>query len=190
MEIYVDNLCINIGLDSTIGDIYEKLIEQSEYHKAMFLYMFKIKHNEVFYENQEQKIKDTDICLGDQLFLYQHMSETNYNEYLLIKNKFIFFDEITEQTPDICLEAVKQDGLVLDKIKEKTHEICLAAVDNNGLALKFVEEQTEEICLVAVKNNHLAYDYVKNKNIEICCSHFNSQFEDDDSFDPHSYDSY
>jgi hypothetical protein len=35
---------------------------------------------------------------------------------------------IKEQTPEICLEAVKQDGLALIYVLEQTEEICLLAV--------------------------------------------------------------
>ena len=36
------------------------------------------------------------------------------------------------QTPDICLAAVKQDGYALQYVKEQTPDICLAAVKQNG----------------------------------------------------------
>ena len=39
-----------------------------------------------------------------------------------------------EQTPEICLEAVKQYGLALQYVKEQTPEICLKAIKNDGNA--------------------------------------------------------
>ena len=38
-------------------------------------------------------------------------------------------------------------------MKEQTPEICLAAVNQNGMALVFVKEQTPEICLAAVRED-------------------------------------
>ena len=46
------------------------------------------------------------------------------------------------QTPEICLEAVKQNGYALQYVKEQTLEICLEAVKQNGYALQYVKEQT------------------------------------------------
>ena len=57
------------------------------------------------------------------------------------------------QTPEICLAAVKQNGLALQYviISKRTPEVCLAAVKQNGNSLEYVEEQTHEICLEAIK---------------------------------------
>ena len=39
---------------------------------------------------------------------------------------------VKEQTPEICLEAVKQNGYALEYVQEQTPEICLEAVKQNG----------------------------------------------------------
>ena len=44
------------------------------------------------------------------------------------------------QTPEICLEAVKQDGNTLKFVKKQTPEICLAAVKQNSNAIQFVDK--------------------------------------------------
>jgi hypothetical protein len=46
---------------------------------------------------------------------------------------------VKEQTPEICLEAVKRDGSTLRYVKEQTPEICLEAVKEEGNALQFVD---------------------------------------------------
>lgn len=38
------------------------------------------------------------------------------------------FEICKNQTPEICLEAVKQDGLVLKYVKDRTIEICMKAI--------------------------------------------------------------
>ena len=44
--------------------------------------------------------------------------------------------------------------------KEQTVELCLAAVQQNGLALQYIKEQTLELCLAAVKQNNHALKLV------------------------------
>ena len=71
--------------------------------------------------------------------------------------------QYVKQTFDLCIVAVKQNGLALEFVNNQTEEICIAAVINNGFALEFVKHQTEDICLVAVKQNGLAYKYINIK---------------------------
>lgn len=49
------------------------------------------------------------------------------------------------------LDLVKKDGLHLKNIKEQTREIALTAVRQNGEALEFVINKTKEIILEAIK---------------------------------------
>ena len=50
--------------------------------------------------------------------------------------------------------------MVLQFVHNQTEEICLEAVRNDGLALQYVNHQTKEICLAAVRNNPNALKYV------------------------------
>jgi hypothetical protein len=78
------------------------------------------------------------------------------------------FGLIKEQTPEICLSAVKHNGYVLEHIKNQTPEICLAAVQKEGYALEYVKNRTPEICLAAVQNNTSALQFVENQTHEMC----------------------
>lgn len=49
----------------------------------------------------------------------------------------------------------------LDLIENQTTEICLEAVKNNGLALRYVKLQNLNICLTAIYQNIFAIKYVK-----------------------------
>lgn len=75
------------------------------------------------------------------------------------KNKeFILrFDERRQD-----LAAVKINGMCIGLIPDLTHEICLAAVKQNGLALQFVplEIKDDEVCLAAVKQDMKATKYI------------------------------
>ncbi|MBQ3421636.1 MAG: DUF4116 domain-containing protein, partial [Romboutsia sp.] len=75
---------------------------------------------------------------------------------------------VKEQTPEICLEAVKEGGWTFKYVKEQIPEICLEAVKKSGWALQLVKEQTPEICLEAVKQDGRALEYVKEQTPEIC----------------------
>ena len=67
---------------------------------------------------------------------------------------------INNQTEEVCMAAVKQNGFTLQYVENQTEEICLAAVNQNGLALQLVKNQTEDICLAAVKQDGWALKYV------------------------------
>ena len=78
------------------------------------------------------------------------------------------------RTEEICLEAVKQNGMVLQflHIKLKTVEVCLEAVKSSGRALEYVSEslKTAEVCLEAVKSRGLVLKDVPErlKTAEMC----------------------
>ena len=60
--------------------------------------------------------------------------------YLKLKSQF-------EWNIEVCLDWVRTG------VSEQTHDICLAAVTQNGLALQHVLDQTHEICLAAFKKD-------------------------------------
>jgi tryptophan 2,3-dioxygenase len=69
----------------------------------------------------------------------------------------------------MCLEAVKKNGKELFYVKEQSPEICLEAVRHDG-HLFIVKEQTPEICLEAMRRNGIALDCVKKQTPEICAA--------------------
>jgi len=85
----------------------------------------------------------------------------------LIKNNGMAIKRIENQTLELALLAVKDDGYSLKYIKDefKTPEVCLIAVRNDGIALQFIPEdlRTPEICLAAVTRDGMALEYVKEK---------------------------
>ncbi len=85
-----------------------------------------------------------------------------------VKKDGIVLEFVKEQNLEICLAAVKQDGWSLYYVKEQTPEICLAAVSQEGVALLHVIEQTLEICLAAVSKNGMALQCVREQTLEIC----------------------
>lgn len=70
-------------------------------------------------------------------------------------------------TPEVCLFAVKENGLLLKRIPKKLHskEICLEAVKENGLALKYVSRKIIDntIWIAAIQSNGVSIKYVPEK---------------------------
>lgn len=57
-----------------------------------------------------------------------------------------------ELTPEICLEAVKKDGLLLGSIpiEHRTLQICYEAFDQNLNAIRFVPKEILDVLLLYV----------------------------------------
>ena len=76
--------------------------------------------------------------------------------------------KVKNQTPEICLAAVKKNGLSLRYVNNQTEEMCLAAVEQAGRALIRMENQTPELCLIGVKQNWRVLRFVKEQTPEMC----------------------
>ncbi len=59
---------------------------------------------------------------------------------------------------------VKINGLFMRFIREEqTEELAILAVKQNGLSLQYIDLQTEELPILAVKQNPNSLQYVKNQ---------------------------
>lgn len=76
--------------------------------------------------------------------------------------------DVSNQTYEVCLAAVRKSGWALQHIIQQTPEICLAAVQQDGSSLKVVEEQSLEVCLAAIKNDLSALEIVRHQTLELC----------------------
>lgn len=85
---------------------------------------------------------------------------------------------VKKQTPMLCLEAVKKNGMSLQFVREQTDEICLEAVKQNEFALRYVKERTcaeyiidklyGNINIDDVRKNHDIFKFLKDQTEEIC----------------------
>jgi hypothetical protein len=99
-------------------------------------------------------------------------SQENKNDLArLVSENGMAIKHIQNQTLELALLAVKDDGYALKYVKDefKTYEVCLIAVKNDGIALQFVPEnlRSDEICLAAVTRDGKALEYVINKTSAI-----------------------
>ena len=65
------------------------------------------------------------------------------------------------------LQHVKQNEWFLEIVKEQTPELCLAAVKTYANALQFVREQTNELCLIALEKDPWCFQHVITMNKEM-----------------------
>jgi hypothetical protein len=136
-------------------------------------------------DNYEKKGYDLEVIdtLSKEIYRENPINQVRQNNYIQIDNKregnFIREEEwerikkesywlrdieiptyIGDCPPEdypeeVCLMAVKLDGMAIEDIRNPTEEICLEAVKQKGYALKYIKlaKQTEEMCLIAVKDD-------------------------------------
>lgn len=93
-----------------------------------------------------------------------------------IKHNPYYLASITNQTEELCLEAIKRNPLIFRFVRNQTEEICIEAIKQNYTALSDVKEQTLNICWEAVKTyNKIAIDsdypilqYSAFKPLDLC----------------------
>ena len=109
-------------------------------------------------EEFDWNIKDCSVMGSSLRFIAEQTPELCLEA---VKQNGAALAHVNAQTPELCLEAVKQNGAALAHVKTQTPELCLEAVKQNGGALKFVKEQTREICLAAIQQNTYAHFFVR-----------------------------
>ena len=84
------------------------------------------------------------------------------------KDPIIKIKIVKEQTPEICLEAVKTEWICFTICQKNRHQRFVSeAVKNKPLTLRYVKEQTEEICWVYIKKNGCALSNVREKTLKM-----------------------
>ena len=74
---------------------------------------------------------------------------------------------VDEQSKDIKLAAVKQDGYAIQHIKDSSDEMKLAAVKQSGFAIQFIKNPSEEMKFAAVKQDGFAIKYIENPSVDV-----------------------
>lgn len=69
-------------------------------------------------------------------------------------------------------EEVAIDGGLLRFVEEQNAELCLAAVKSNGLALKYVKKPNDEIIEAAILQNGNAIHFVTDPSIDLIKKQF------------------
>lgn len=99
------------------------------------------------------------MCTNEQKY-QEHLQKVKEDPFYL---KYMPKDE---QTEELCLTAVQENGWALAYVQEQTPTICLEAVRQDGWALQYVQQQTHKLCLEAVRENVKALEYVSTDYYE------------------------
>ena len=126
-----------------------------------------VNDSDIFIED-DTKVKTNEFIITKIMSIQEYMNQTPEICLEAVKKYGYALKYVENQTPEICLEAVKNNGYALQYVENQTHEICLEAVKKYGVALQYVKKQTPKICLEAVKNNGFGLSFVKNQTPEIC----------------------
>ncbi|CCL32420.1 Uncharacterised protein [Clostridioides difficile] len=78
---------------------------------------------------------------------------------------------VDNQFEEVCLMAVRKNGMALRYISNQNYKICLEAVMQNGMALREVmfdklnltKEQEEKLFIEALKQNKLSIKYIRDR---------------------------
>ena len=76
--------------------------------------------------------------------------------------------EYMDQTPELCMAAVKQNGRAIQFVFDKTFDLWSEAWTQNGRTLEYMDDQTQCVCLLAVRQNGLAMKFVKLQDNSVC----------------------
>lgn len=99
----------------------------------------------------------------------RYSQQTHKNNILAVSISGFTIEYIKEQTPEIALMAVKQNGGALQFVDKslQTPELIAAALESNTEALQYVEPkfQTPELCGKYIKKYPNLIRYIENKNI-------------------------
>lgn len=117
---------------------------------------------------KEEVLSNSDEEKRINSIILKHIEDKQYEAAVKLDGLSLEYVNEDEQTEEICILAVKQNGLALDYVINQTEDICIAAVRQNGLALEYVKDQTENICIAAVRQNNFAVMDVKEMTDEIC----------------------
>lgn len=112
----------------------------------------------MFFRKKKQKIMEEDLNLQERI---AHIN-------LIKDNSFHIKDmDIEDLDYDMCMIAVKNDGMVIQCVPECyiDEDMCIAAIEQHPYALKHIppKYQTEDMCLAAVMEDGLTLQFVARK---------------------------
>ncbi|MGN1038120.1 MAG: DUF4116 domain-containing protein, partial [Mailhella sp.] len=82
--------------------------------------------------HEDNFFRDGSTCSEEEMQRSQRRQQEILMEGIRRSPRYI---DYIEQTPELCMAAVQQDGMALKFVRQQTLELCLAAVQQNGMAL-------------------------------------------------------
>jgi len=139
---------------------FVKCFDEDEYLTFLAVHPHCIKH--IPEDKQTETIGMAVVCQKGNFL--EHVKKQNLDICkIAIEKNIKQFKNCQYQDEEMCIQAVKTDGMLLELVKEQTEEICIEAVKQNYNAIKFVKVQTPEICEAAFKKNFRAFPHIEHK---------------------------
>lgn len=164
-----DILPFNPTLECSSGGLY--FCEESQCHIFAKHFGNKLAHitipNDAKVYIEQNKFKADKLILTE-IIDFHKVPDSFWIGMLQQNGSVLEFVKKQNQTEELCILAVRQNGYALKHVKNQTNEICTFAVQQDGRALQYVIDQTDEICRLAVQQNGLVLEYVKEKMDDIC----------------------
>jgi len=79
---------------------------------------------------------------------------------------------VSNQSYDLRLRAVRQNGLALEYVNVPTEEIEIAAMRQNGMAIKFIKNPSRDVQMAAIKQNMNAYKLIARPHKDVAALYF------------------
>jgi hypothetical protein len=89
------------------------------------------------------------------------------NDLVLDEDNVDKIFNLFNNSEDLLLKAIRQDGLIIRFIKIQSEKIKLEAVKNNALAIKYIENPSEELQLLAVTQCGFAIRFLNNASEKV-----------------------
>ena len=121
-------------------------------------------HETCYKKAIEFRMSNCLFCNKDLIVNNNLLIQKDYTEIMLVNENGLNLQYVSQQTPELCLSAVKNNGYALKYVKDQTPEICLAAVKHDRYVLEYVKAQTPEICLEASKTGRTCFNICKRTN--------------------------
>ena len=151
---------------------YKKIKEMINFNTKIVYKIDRFSIGLIFYITKNYKNGNIIDALKQKNMLDFWINNSENTSLMFVRYCGLALEYITDQTEEICIEAVKNNPEALKYVNFQTEKICLEAVKKNGSILKYVNIQTDKICLEAMKYCISSYDnplkYVENQTEEIC----------------------
>lgn len=85
-----------------------------------------------------------------------------------VKINGLMLCHISDQTPELCMAAVRQSPRALFWVHEQTPEIVMEAVSGASRMVFLAKEQSPELCMAAVKSDCRALLHIRNQTEAVC----------------------
>lgn len=146
--------------------VYDEIVEIAARTRGCYIGFIKVQTEELI-----RCVLDQNVC--NVVFIRNMTDEYKFN---LIKTRrgitrYLNHDRLLKKfvkTEKDWIKLVKANPELILFCDKPSYEICIAAVKHNGIALRYIDAQTEEMCIIAVKKTPSSFGHVNHKTYKVC----------------------